>query len=239
MTDREERGFLRRTRENPALNQYWYSARTVLALCGAVREVLARSDERRAAFLSTPSLYFSLTPRERARCALFDVSADRRAPRLWRCARAFPLAPVVGSHPPRPPPRRCALPIPYPQFDTSWESCAGFHLYDYNDPTAVADRCRGAFDVIVMDPPFISPAVWENYAATARLLARNGDAWIIATTVDENAALMQHLFGCTPAAFRPSIPSLVYQYSVFTNFASSTLSAKNPELLEETTTPTE
>ena len=88
-----------------------------------------------------------------------------------------------------------------------------------------------------MDPPFISPAVWEKYATTARLLARDDGVRTIATTVDENAALMKRLFGGTPTVFRPSIPHLVYQYSVFTNFAACTLSAKNPELVEETATP--
>jgi len=194
--DREGRDFLRRTRENPALNQYWYSEGTARALLGGVREALALSPRggARVAFLSTPSLYFALDPEERARGALFD-------------------------------------------FDASWESCAGFHFYDYNDPTNVNDGCRGAFDVIIMDPPFISPAVWEKYATTARLLARDDGVRTIATTVDENAALMKRLFGGTPTVFRPSIPHLVYQYSVFTNFAACTLSAKNPELVEETATP--
>ena len=59
---------------------------------------------------------------------------------------------------------------------------------------------------------------------------RSGGARIIATTVDENAALMEALFGCKPVLFRPSIPHLVYQYSVFTNFSSSVLDTDNLEL---------
>jgi hypothetical protein len=130
-------------------------------------------------------------------------------------------------------------PLRPPQFDTSWESCAGCHFYDYNDPTDVADGCRGAFDLIVIDPPFISPSVWERYATTARLLRKDAAARTLATTVDENASLMRELFGCRPATFQPSIPHLVYQYSVFANFASLALSLKNPELLEDTTTTRE
>ncbi len=41
------------------------------------------------------------------------------------------------------------------KFDATWESCSGFHFYDYNDPTNIAEGCQGAFDLIVIDPPFI------------------------------------------------------------------------------------
>ena len=117
------------------------------------------------------------------------------------------------------------------QFDKSWESCSGYHFYDYNDPTKVDESCRGVFDLIVIDPPFISQSVWENYATTARLLGKNNeDTSIIATTVDENAVLMKALFNCKPTLFRPSIPHLVYQYSVFANFSSNVLAERNTEL---------
>ena len=83
--------------------------------------------------------------------------------------------------------------------------------------------------MIVIDPPFISKSVWEQYAVTAKLLMKS-NAHVIATTVDENAGLMDTLFGCQPTHFKPSIPNLVYQYSVFTNFESDCLNAKNPEI---------
>ena len=89
------------------------------------------------------------------------------------------------------------------------------------------------FDLIVIDPPFISQSVWESYATTAKLLMKGNCAKIIATTVDENALLMKGLFDCKSVLFRPSIPHLVYQYSVFANFASSVLASKNSELREE------
>ena len=96
------------------------------------------------------------------------------------------------------------------------------------------------FDLIVIDPPFISKSVWEQYATTAKLLMKKNHAeysttvsHVIATTVDENKDLMADLFGCKPVSFRPSIPHLVYQYSVYTNFTSSVLANDNPELEEE------
>lgn len=66
--------FLSQTSEDSNLNQYWYSQKTIDALCNAIRESCDVSGEKRVAFLSTPSLFFSLTEEERKNCALFDVS---------------------------------------------------------------------------------------------------------------------------------------------------------------------
>lgn len=93
--------------------------------------------------------------------------------------------------------------------------------------------------MIVIDPPFITKSVWEQYATTTKLLMKKKTehhsattSIVIATTVDENKDLMADLFGCKQVSFRPSIPHLVYQYSVYTNFASSVLANDNPELEE-------
>ena len=66
--------FLSQTDENRDLNQYWYSKNTIERLCKAMRECLSMSEGRRVAFLSTPSLFFSLPPEEQEHCAIFDVS---------------------------------------------------------------------------------------------------------------------------------------------------------------------
>jgi hypothetical protein len=65
--------FLDQTNENTNLNQYWYSKTTIDTLCAAIRESCVISEGKRVAFLSTPSLFFSLTDEERESCALFDV----------------------------------------------------------------------------------------------------------------------------------------------------------------------
>jgi len=96
------------------------------------------------------------------------------------------------------------------------------------------------FDLIVIDPPFITKSVWEQYATTTKLLMKKKAehhstataSHVIATTVDENKELMADLFGCKPVSFRPSIPHLVYQYSVYINFTSNVLAKDNPELEE-------
>jgi len=58
------------------LNQYWYSASTIATLLAVVREHALtgfQAEEGLAcAFVSTPSLYFALSPTERRDCRVFD-----------------------------------------------------------------------------------------------------------------------------------------------------------------------
>jgi len=117
-------------------------------------------------------------------------------------------------------------------FDRQWEADAGFVFYDFNEPDAVPSELHNTFDFVLVDPPFITPEVWEKYATTTRLLLRPGGR-VLCTTIAENASMMQELLGLQPVRFRPSIPTLVYQYSVYTNYQSDRLDALNPEIDDE------
>jgi len=55
---------------------------------------------------------------------------------------------------------------------------------------------------------------------------------VLLTTILENAPLLEELFGVRPNKFRPSVPNLVYQYHIFTNYKSTGLSEVNPEVGE-------
>lgn len=156
----------------------------------------------RAAFLSTPSLFFALPPAERARA------------------------------------RHAVL-----DFDTQWAGDAGFAFFDYRAyaeeggaaPAAagrVPAALEGAFDLVVIDPPFITAEVWAAYArAAAALLRPAGPRRVLATTVAENAGLLARLFpGARATAWKPSIPHLVYQYDAFANFECAPLAVENPNV---------
>ena len=67
--------FLSTTKEVEDLNQYWYSNRTISAMARDVEDVCA-APETRAAFLSTPSVYFSLSNEVRARSLCFDLDTQ-------------------------------------------------------------------------------------------------------------------------------------------------------------------
>lgn len=192
--------FLESTEENADHNQYWYSAKTIEKIV----EDLSTRKGSRIAFLSTPSLYFSLPEEDRALCFVFD-------------------------------------------FDRKWEADRGFVFYDFNQPPeAIPAHLHGTFDAVVIDPPFITRDVWEKYAATANALLKRpplseavvsagGEAEgcsVLCTTVFENAPLMDELFHAKPQAFMPSIPNLVYQYNLYTNYKSAVFDQRNPEIPE-------
>ena len=141
-----------------------------------------------AAFVSTPSIYFSVNPSLRARCKVFDL-------------------------------------------DTRWARDPGFIRYDFNEPSNVPAELHGTFDVVVVDPPFVTRDAWEKYAQTVRLLLKPGGR-VILTTIAENAEMMNELLGVRPNVFKPSIPHLVYQYNLYTNYDSQRFCVPNSEIPE-------
>lgn len=120
------------------------------------------------------------------------------------------------------------------EFDRQWESDPGFVFYDYNAPDKVPVTTWEAFDMVVVDPPFITKEVWAKYAETVKLIAKKG-AHLLFTSVIENHQVLEELLDTSlmVPAFRPSIPKLVYQYHCFTNFAPNALERPNPELPAE------
>ena len=100
--------------------------------------------------------------------------------------------------------------------DPRFIATPGFVAYDFAEPDAVPAALLAGFDAVVIDPPFVTPEVWRQYARTAALLLRGSR--VIATTIAENEGLLRELFGpaLRRAAFAPSVPLLVYQYALFT-----------------------
>ena len=92
------------------------------------------------------------------------------------------------------------------------------------------EELHGKFTMVVIDPPFITREVWEKYTQAARILLKPEGGLVLGSTIDENEAFMQELLGCQKKAFRPSIPNLVYQYSLYANFESEGLNNPNPEI---------
>lgn len=48
---------------------------------------------------------------------------------------------------------------PCPQLDTKWAEDPGFVLYDFTQPENIPQDLRGTFDMVVVDPPFITREV--------------------------------------------------------------------------------
>ena len=117
--------------------------------------------------------------------------------------------------------------------DTQWAREPGFVKYDFNDPIGFDgfDDLKGTFDMVIIDPPFITREVWEKYTTTAKALLKPGGK-VLASTIQENAPFMKELLGVTPQVFMPSIPTLVYQYHLYASYESKFLAEKNPEIPE-------
>jgi hypothetical protein len=115
------------------------------------------------------------------------------------------------------------------EIDRKWEKDPGFVYYDFNHPLALPEKLLGAATFVLIDPPFITREVWTQYAATARALLAPGGRCLCASIL-ENAPLLDELLGARAVRFRPSIPNLVYQYSLYATYASDALGVANVEV---------
>lgn len=125
------------------------------------------------------------------------------------------------------------------QYDKQWEEDPSFEFYDFNHPENINAKYHGAFDLLIMDPPFITEDVWRKYALAAeKLLKRDAQTGaitgrVLCTTISENKELLTSLFpGLVACTWRPMIPNLVYQYEAFTTCSPvpTALAALNPEV---------
>ena len=107
-------------------------------------------------------------------------------------------------------------------------------FYDFNKPDDIPEKLHGYFDLVLIDPPFITQDVWDKYAEAAhKLVKKEGDKVIgkfLLSSIDENFEMLNKLLGVTKKTFRPSIPNLIYQYSFYSNYESSRLNEVNPEI---------
>ena len=194
--------FLDANPEDADHNQYWYSKATMNTMIQDQIEQHVASGSPAGglviAFLSTPSLYFTLPDEIRKNSYCLD----------------FDKGPM-----------------------NAWEKDRGYVFYDFNKPTELPEHLLGKCDMAVVDPPFIVSEVWMKYVETMKLLLKSGTdsngiplGKAVMTTVIENAQLLKEHLNSEPRAFQPSIPNLVYQYNLFTNYPSITYSARNPEI---------
>ena len=60
------------------------------------------------------------------------------------------------------------------KFDEVWQNDRGFVKYDFNAPNLLPTELANSFDVIVIDPPFITEEVWRKYAISGHFLLKKG-----------------------------------------------------------------
>jgi hypothetical protein len=124
--------------------------------------------------------------------------------------------------------------------DEVWKNDRGFVLYDFNSPDTLREDLHNSFDMVVVDPPFITEEVWRKYAIASKILLKSGKdestglylGKVILTTIYENKNLLKELLDAESTAFLPSIPNLVYQYNLFTNYPALSFERRNEEIPE-------
>ena len=115
--------------------------------------------------------------------------------------------------------------------DRSFARDPGFVYFDFNSIETIPEDLHNFFDIVVIDPPFITREVWEKYTLAIRTVAK-GTARIILSSISENANMLSELLQVHPCVFKPSIPHLVYQYNFYTNYEERALGQSNPEIIE-------
>ena len=107
--------------------------------------------------------------------------------------------------------------------------------FDFNFPLTGLDL-HGRYDVAVIDPPFITQEVLFAYSLTVNHVVKAGGKLLI-SSIAENDQALREVYGraMRSVPYKPSIPSLVYQYNLFVNYdihPASGLAAANPHVRE-------
>lgn len=137
--------------EKAEMNQYWYSPLTIQYLCSAIKEILGimHGGNRHVNdnIESESKNEGGLTTGQRV--------AFLSTPSLY-----FAYPAELRKH--------CAL----FDIDKVWENDPGFVYYDFEQPERFDESLHHTFDIVVIDPPFITRDVWEKYAVTVNALLK-------------------------------------------------------------------
>ena len=78
----------------------------------------------------------------------------------------------------------------------------------------------------MLDPPYVTREVWVLYAQAIKVLLQP-QGRLLLSTLDDNAGFILELTHSHMNAFRPYIPSLIYQFAFYTNYESKSFSEIN------------
>lgn len=87
-----------------------------------------------------------------------------------------------------------------------WKDDRGFVYYDFNKPEELREDLIKSFDLVVVDPPFITEEVWQKYATSCKILLKEGideetgspNGKAILTTIYENRTFLKALLDAEP-----------------------------------------
>ena len=93
-----------------------------------------------------------------------------------------------------------------------------FVFYDFNNPVDIDSKWKSKFDVLVVDPPFLSDECWSKVSQTVRWLTHDSSKLIICTGKVMASKIKQEL-GCIETKFKPQHTNgLQNEFWCFSNF---------------------
>lgn len=96
-----------------------------------------------------------------------------------------------------------------------------FHFYDYEEPLNLPLDWKHSFDIVILDPPFLSEECLCKSAVTAKFLAKDK---VILCTGAIMAGLAQKLLNASPCSFQPRHTNqLQNEFRCYTNYNSDIL----------------
>ena len=230
--------FLADTQENILLNQYWYSQHTINHI---IKEIVSvNAPHSNIAFISTPSLYFNITNQNtQFNCYLFDY--DKTLSERITDPTKFVLYDYADlSTVPTALYNTFDYVVIDPPFvtDIVWQKYtdAVKLLVKTGSRTIQSDNSykHHTIQQHTVGRSFIDTAQHihsidnkHNHADTG-INVPNGK--ILLSTIPENADMLYNMLNVRLTCFRPSIPNLIYQYSLYTNYQSILLNQLNTEI---------
>uniref|UniRef100_A0A0R3RFX7 Protein-lysine N-methyltransferase n=1 Tax=Elaeophora elaphi TaxID=1147741 RepID=A0A0R3RFX7_9BILA len=109
------------------------------------------------------------------------------------------------------------------EYDRRFESkfSEEFVPYDYRKPLAVPELYHNAFDLIIIDPPFLSDECLIKVAQTVRLLSRNSTTKLLICT---GLIMVERLFHAHKCKFQPSHKhNLANEFACYANYETNVL----------------
>merc|ERR1719159_344644 len=182
---------LRHVSEDWQLSQFWYTESTALALA---REAFAAAgDGGRIACVSCPTLYKAV------------VDTLNKEAAVEAAAAASDLS---SASSPSLPPRAVVL-----EFDRRFAKWGrDFVFYDYQDPSVpdLPVEWRGAFDVVVCDPPFLTePCAGATWRAAVDTLGKKPAAQAAASAAAQaSASVAPKIMFCTGEIMEETLTAL-------------------------------
>lgn len=178
--------------ENWELSQFWYTEKTSTILAEECYRLVADLGGGKIACVSCPTVFKTL--RDLIECRRTS-NGDGAEPKI----ETFLF-----------------------EFDRRFEELYGdqFVFYDYNRPTEGFRRdFRKFFDVLIVDPPFLSDECLTKIAETIKFLTKFIDSPLILCTGAVMETLSRRLLGVVPCKFSPKhVRKLGNEFKCYINY---------------------